>query len=68
MNEKNFGETLAKLDLKTLKHIKDIELFKIIREEHPKWSNENINRQIQDVRSPEFAEWYTNLFKEANDE
>lgn len=68
MKEGNFGEVLAEFDLKTLKYTEDKELFELIKVEHPKWLDENINRQMQDMRSPEFAEWYTNLLKEANDE
>lgn len=64
MIESNFGEVLAKLDLKALKYTEDIELFELIKVEHPKWSDKNINRQIQDMRSPKFAKWYKNLFKE----
>ena len=58
---------IAEFDLKILSTIKDKDLHKIIAIRQPLWSDENIKRQIKDMRSPKFAEWYKNLFKEAND-
>ena len=68
MADKNFGEILAEHNLKILNQIEDKELYELIKAEHPKWSDEDINRKIEDMRSPDFAEWYRNLLREASDE
>lgn len=60
--------TFAKFDLKILETIKDEDLYKIITIRQPLWSNEIIQKEIKNLRSHEFAEWYINLLREVNNE
>lgn len=54
---------IAKSDLQILDNMPDRALFIRIKVNHPLWSDELIKKEIENLRSAEFAEWYRDLIK-----
>lgn len=53
----------AESDLQLLDNMPDRALFIRIKVNHPLWSDELVKKEIENLRSAEFAEWYRNLIK-----
>lgn len=49
-------------DLKVLKGTSNRKLKVLIKARHPLWSDEIIEEEVKKLRSPEFAQWYRELF------
>lgn len=54
--------TIAEHDLQVLTDTTDRALYIRIKVEHPQWSDELVKKEIENLRSQDFAEWYKELF------
>ena len=52
----------AKDDLQILANTTDRALYIRIKVQHPQWSDELVKKEIESLRSAEFAEYYRDLF------
>lgn len=53
----------AESDLQLLDNMPDRALYIRIKVNHPLWSDELVKKEIENLRSAEFAEWYRDLIK-----
>ena len=53
----------AESDLQILDDMSDRALYIRIKVNHPLWSDELVKKEIENLRSAEFAEWYKDLIK-----
>lgn len=57
----------AESDLQLLDNMPDRALYIRIKVNHPLWSDELVKKEIENLRSAEFAEWYRDLIKKVQD-
>lgn len=53
----------AESDLQLLDNMPNRALYIRIKVNHPLWSDELVKKEIENLRSAEFAEWYRDLIK-----
>jgi len=53
----------AESDLQILDDMPDRALYIRIKVNHPLWSDELVKKEIENLRSAEFAEWYRDLIQ-----